>query len=228
MDKKTLEFEKIFAKQMTFLEEKDFPEGIVAGLWNKKAALLKKVKAYEIMPTFVPIIPEAYLTCIQQVLRFVFFSHSEKNENIMSSTYLHGFFGSMGNACDLSQLSEPGFIIDVRCKKISEMTIPYKADTKLLDRFLREKISEEGFIPANHVESFAVACMTDLLPSDGSKRFCAVNFSWDGYAFASVFPGNELKYGLGWLHPTYKFDGTYRQDERDKYEVLVPMFKEFV
>jgi hypothetical protein len=226
MDKNQLKFEQVFAKQMTELANHKFSEKIIGSLWDKKNTLMEKVLLYDELPVFTPVIPTSTLECIDQAVRFALCSDSSKDKSILYSYYLNGFFYNEKSAVDLSNVKKPGFLIDVQSKKISEISIPEKFEYRSKGKLLSEAINNLGYIPMNHTEAFTLCWLTNLLPSNA--EFCALSFSWDGYEFASVFRGRELRYGLGWVNPDFDKTGKYKASESNKHDILIPMYKEVI
>lgn len=227
-----LPFERLFASQMTEMANKNFPENVINILWGKKDFLQKKVEALGLkfedgnIP-FVPIVPTRKMKCLSQITHFVYYKQGPSAESDIYSFHLNGFFYNEDKACDLSLVSEIGFLLDVRCLKISNLKIPTGIVHNETGSALRKEIKSTGYIPANHVEAFAIANMTGLLPT--FDTFCAINFDWDGYEFAEVFHGRDLKFGLGWFTPTFNPQGEYvKQKNQNDREVLIPVYKESI
>jgi hypothetical protein len=219
-------FEKFFAAQIAKIIEKKFPESIIETLLEKKGLLKDKVGSLNInlenSTPFVPVIPINIMESIKQVAHLVYYSQSNKAISEIYGCHLNGFFYNEGKAYDYSSVSETGFLINVTALPISSFKINPDCSQNQIGVTIREEIKKIGYIPANHTEAFIIACLTDLLPH--GEAFCAINFSWDGFEFAKVFHGRDLKYGLSWTAPSFNKGGC---DEK-KYNLLIPAYKEFI
>lgn len=231
--KTNLLFEKLFAAQMTKMAEK-FPENIVDVLWGKKDLLKARVEELGLdlslsdknsIP-FCPVIPTRKMECLSQVAHFVYYKQGPSAESDIYSFHLNGFFYNQEKARDLSDVLEIGFLLDIKISAISTFKIPVGTEQDETGRALRNEVKNTGYTPANHVEAFAIANMTELLPT--FDRFCAINFDWDGYEFAKVFHGRDLKYGLGWFTPSFNSEGGYVKEKDKNFEVLIPVYKESI